>query len=99
MNKQQQEQVGFMTMWVSQWQVGLDLAHARTHKRLAPSKHEQFQIDSMDWHAYMARKECLELGMDPETVLQPALITCADRWYADNVKGTEDEWCFEGAAQ
>ena len=99
MNKQQQEQVGFMVMWASQWQVGLDLAHAQIGERLAPSHHEQFQIDHKDWHAYMARKECLELGLDPKVVLSAALIICADRWHANNVKGAEDEWCFEEAAQ
>ena len=99
MNKKQQEQVGCMTYWVSQWRTGLDLSHAKTCHGLEPTEHQQFKIKQMDWHAYMARKECLDLGMDPEIVLQPALITCADRWYADNVKGTEDEWCFEQAAQ
>lgn len=96
MNKQQQEQLGFMFMWSNDWAVALDLACRDT---LAVGDIERHKIDNLDWYAFMARKECLELGLDPEITLQPALIKCADRWYADNVKGTEDEWCFEQAAQ
>ena len=96
MNKEKQEQVGFMVMFANQWAVALDLA---VRNKLEVTDSVRHRIDNLDWYAFMARKECLDLGLDPEIVLQPALIKCADRWYADNVKGTEDEWCFEQAAQ
>lgn len=96
MNKQKQEQISFMVMFSNQWAIALDLA---CRGKLEATESERYKINQLDWYAYMARKECLELGLDPELILQPALIKCADRWYSDNVKGTDDEWCFEEAAQ
>lgn len=83
MNKQQQEQISFMVMFSNQWAVALDLA---CRGKLEATENERYKIDQLDWYAYMARRECLELDLDPELILQPALIKCADRWLPRNTE-------------
>lgn len=84
MNREQQEQIGFIVMWVKDWQVGFEFAVAKALGRnVELTPHQRYQMENMAWFAHMALKECEELGLDPSLVLTEAMITHANEWRAE----------------
>ena len=83
MNKQQQEQLGFMVMWVKDWQVGFELSVTKANGQdLELTRHQRHQIESLKWYAFMAESECKDLGLDPAIVLTDTMLQHANEYQA-----------------
>lgn len=69
LNKEQHKELGYVFMWYADWKTDL---HTNTSGMTMDEMVEHEEI--MQWHAYMAVKDCDELGLDAELLFSPTLI-------------------------
>ena len=72
MNKEQQKKLSFAFMWYGDWKQTL-------HSDRAGMSYDEMvdREETMQWYAYMAVKECEEIGLDAELLFNNTLITQA----------------------
>lgn len=72
LNKEQQQDLSYVFMWYGSWKQKL---HADTRNM---SNDEFIEYEEwMQWYAYMAVKDCEELGLDADVLLGSALTSHA----------------------